>query len=764
MEIEKETKKEKKKFSFFCCFSCNTGKRDNHLKSKNNNPTTVSTNVKQINSSQNNSKPEIKEFVLSSENGNSNNLKVNFNNKNNNSKEIKDNNIYSINSKNSTNTLNEKNKTFNKDNNININSLVLSENNMKNNKSVNENNMNKNKNKNNFEIKAQNIYDNNNDKKSGEFIEESDSMREIKKNESNKTNKERSNNNSENTIEQKIFEEKKDNVTNNGENILYERKSDEDIQDNVNIYDNNGSYKKEKLYTKKDNYTLNFNFKNNYNPTDLNLTSESKKNNPINSVINLEPRINLTCLKNSNFNSNKKINNSPIQNKDETIVIPSNETIEINNIYINEIVPKETKYKLKYSKSFNNLISKKLKKNNICNLSNDSIILNLNNRSGIFYINKSNSFETKIKFGFKYDKITINKFKIKQNNKEEIKSNNNNEINLKNSQKHNKSQNNEYFGLNTIESKGENLNDNDDKFIIFNHHILSKSQIEINQTEHKLNYIDDNYFKIKNNTNSNINNDINTNKNIDNNTNIIKEKNTETNISKINNNPINTEKENEKELTKKEELANNILDLEGEIEEVSMDEENKKINDSKSIMSNYIISPLINPKGDIKSGPQSIFSRADFNFNLREYKENISNFNEIMSNKGSILPQNNFNYNETEIEIMNENGKDYSSFIETPRASGVYNKRLKYKNSNYNINMNNTYNFKNMNIKMKKIRDKINQNAKEIQKTNEKINKLDEQIKGYKNFNKQYEEWIEKEEEESEMLINMINYLNRNTK
>ena len=135
-----------------------------------------------------------------------------------------------------------------------------------------------------------------------------------------------------------------------------------------------------------------------------------------------------------------------------------------------------------------------------------------------------------------------------------------------------------------------------------------------------------------------------------------------------------------------------------------------------------------------------------------------------MSNKGSMLPQNNLNYNETEIEIMNENGKDYSSFIETPRASGVYNKRLKYKNSNYNFNINNTYNFKNMNIKMKKISDKIEQNAKEIQKTNEKINKLDEQIKEYEKFNKQYEIWIEKEEEESEMLINMINYLNNNTK
>ena len=104
------------------------------------------------------------------------------------------------------------------------------------------------------------------------------------------------------------------------------------------------------------------------------------------------------------------------------------------------------------------------------------------------------------------------------------------------------------------------------------------------------------------------------------------------------------------------------------------------------------------------------FQKPDFNFNFRDSKENFSNFNnEIMSNKGSFFPPNSSNYNDTEIEIMNENGKEFSSFIETPRASGVYNKRL-------NFNMNNTYNLKNMNLKMKKIKDKINQNAKEIQR------------------------------------------------
>ena len=259
----------------------------------------------------------------------------------------------------------------------------------------------------------------------------------------------------------------------------------------------------------------------------------------------------------------------------------------------------------------------------------------------------------------------------------------------------------------------------------------------------------------------------NTNSNIINNA-IIKETNKEKeNIdNNINSNNLNTkeEQENDEEkqkvndnLTKKEELSKNILDLEGDIEDADIEEEgSKKINDTKSIMSNYIVNPLMG----IKS-----FQKPDFNFNFRDSKENFSNFNnEIMSNKGSFFPPNASNYNDTEIEIMNENGKEFSSFIETPRASGVYNKKYRYKNSNLNFNMNNTYNFKNMNIKMKNIRDKINQNAKEIQNTNEKINKLDEKIKEYEKLDKQYEIWIEQEEEENEFLVNMLNYLNNNRK
>ena len=210
----------------------------------------------------------------------------------------------------------------------------------------------------------------------------------------------------------------------------------------------------------------------------------------------------------------------------------------------------------------------------------------------------------------------------------------------------------------------------------------------------------------------------------------------------------------------------NIKDFEGEIEDEQDDlgEECRKINDSKSIISNYIVAPLTGIQ-DIKSYAPSLYSKSEYN------KDNISNLNlnDLNSYKGGgfFIPP---FVNETEIEIMNENGKEFKSFIETPRASGTYNKRFTHKNINYNTtNNNNNINYcnssnKSMNHKMKNICDKINKNSNEIQKLNEKIIKIEDEIKIYEEYNKKYELWIEKEEEESQLLINMINFLNNSRK
>ena len=745
MEIENEGKKEKKKFSFFCCFSPNCGKSNSKRKSsKNNHNTAATTGIKSNNSIQNNSKPVIKEFSLSNNKENINNDKINNSSKNSNIViNVYSNNNKSLNKKEEININNKNIHTFVKnDNNMHLSLLSGKSENKNKNKSTIDNNNN-----------ISNILD---------YSKISKSNIDNITNKTYKSNKNNNNiSNSENSIKINIIEENKEKIIND-ECIKYELTSSEGINDNVNIYDNNNKsfninnnisnndetekiLEKKNLNITKESYKLNHNFKNNYYPTDfnLNLSLDIKKNNQVNSVLNINPKLNL-----SNINLNNNITTDEIQNKDETIVLRSEEINEINKIEINSIKIK-TKYKLNISKSLALLKNK----NNI--LFNSFISnSNINHRSGIFFISENNLnnsddniFNQKIKFGFKYEKLKI---KIKKNILEEPLNTINKEktITFNEKIKINKSQNNNYqMNNNILNTSTDHQKENEKKIII--NPIISKSQKDLDQI--KLNYINDNYFEMKNNnTNSNIinnalNKELNKEKeNIDNN---------------INSNNLNTkeEQENDEEkqkvndnLTKKEELSKNILDMEGDIEDADIEEEgSKKINDTKSIMSNYIVNPLMGMKS---------YQKPDFNFNFRDSKENFSNFNnEVMSNKGSFFPPNASNYNETEIEIMNENGKEFSSFIETPRASGVYNKRL-------NFNMNNTYNLKNMNLKMKKIKDKINQNAKEIQRVNEKINKLDEQYKEYENCNKQYDIWIEKEEEESEMLINMLNFLNSNGK
>ena len=290
----------------------------------------------------------------------------------------------------------------------------------------------------------------------------------------------------------------------------------------------------------------------------------------------------------------------------------------------------------------------------------------------------------------------------------------------------------------------------------------NKNELNEIEIENSLNYINNNYFEGINNNNNDHkeiqeeeikNKSINQNQ--DNNIIIINsiiQTETKTEKENLGINTIITNKEKEQNDINKEEQAKNILEGEIEEEDDMNESENKKINDTKSIFSNFILPPTYPPMDIMSNNIISVNSKYE-----------NSNFNDIMSNKGNLIHHNfNTNINEAEIEIMNENAKELDSFIKTPRASGVYNKRTEYKNTNYN--MNSTYNFKNMNLNMKKIRDKINSYNKDIEKYKNKINKIDEQIKNYEECNKTYEKWIEKEEEESEYLVNMLNFKFLNNK
>ena len=275
----------------------------------------------------------------------------------------------------------------------------------------------------------------------------------------------------------------------------------------------------------------------------------------------------------------------------------------------------------------------------------------------------------------------------------------------------------------TISNISQN-NSNNNK--INNNLNINNNDLVINENTNKLNYINkDDYFndflnKEKNNFIEEEEKFIIENANSKTEE---KEKEKVENNQKKNNNDIITIKNKlEEEKDKIKEAEENIKDFEGEIEDEQddLDEESRKINDSKSIISNYIVAPLIGIQ-DIRSYAPSLCSKS-------EYKDNISNINDLNSNKGGgfIIPP---GVGETEIEIMNENGKEFKSFIETPRASGTYNKRFTHKNINYNTTNNNskywTSSNKSMTLKMKNICDKINNNSNEIQKLNEKIIKIE---------------------------------------
>ena len=251
-------------------------------------------------------------------------------------------------------------------------------------------------------------------------------------------------------------------------------------------------------------------------------------------------------------------------------------------------------------------------------------------------------------------------------------------------------------------------------------------------------------------------NNIYTNKNSNNN--LITEDNNISESLNKNNKSINTNKKLSQEIlitkddknhindTQIQEAYENINCMEDEIEDEmgETDEMNKNINDTRSIISSYVM-----------NHPSIHENSVSLN------RESLINFNDYIQHKMTIT-------DDTEIEITNENVKNFKNFIETPRASGVYNKYNP--NSGYNnMNQNNKIkNFPNNNQilmrEIEKLFQSINKNDDFIKKTNDKINDIAEKMKVYEEWNKKYELWIEKEEEESEVLVHMLNFLNKNKK
>ena len=502
----------------------------------------------------------------------------------------------------------------------------------------------------------------------------------------------------------KIKENEKENINYNNElKIIKNFSNYTKIKSSKNEIDN--------MKHKTDSIVLN---KENYNDSNINLYLEKNKKNSSICVPNSKVRLNLSkVLKNyiiENNNDNKSEN-------EKNINIIKN----IDNTF-----QKKSKI-IKNSKSFKTINYVKMEK-----LGKE---IDYSNKTGTFSIL---DFENnKIDINFNYKKIRNLRNIIIYNNIEKGENNVDKEKTISNI-----SQNN---------SNNNKINNNQN---------IINNELVTNENTNKLNYINkDDYFSyFSNKENNNFKEEEKFI--IENASSRTEEKAKEK--MEDNNEITNIKNKLEEEKEKIKEAEENIKDFEVEIEDEQddLDEESRKINDSKSIISNYIVAPLIGIQ-DLKSYAPSLYSKS-------EYKDNISNINDLTSNKGVggfIIPP---GTNETEIEIMNENGKEFKSFIETPRASGTYNKRFTHKNINYNTTNNNikycSSSNKSLSQKMKNICDKINNNSNEIQKLNEKIIKIEEKIKIHEEYNKKYELWIEKEEEESQLLINMINFLNNSRK
>ena len=179
-------------------------------------------------------------------------------------------------------------------------------------------------------------------------------------------------------------------------------------------------------------------------------------------------------------------------------------------------------------------------------------------------------------------------------------------------------------------------------------------------------------------------------------------------------------KENDlkKSKSQKESVSEEIEDEVGSIDEFN------NSNDNRSELTSYIFSS-VRPTESNKSSVSSVYGRSDS-------QDLTSNYNEIMSNKGmKIFPMDMNNINNKEIEIrmdsLNRNTKNYFISMKMNQI-----KKVKEKIADREKTINNNYNL--------------------IELYKNKIEKMEEE-------KRQYERWVEKEEEENENLLHLLNFL-----
>ena len=200
----------------------------------------------------------------------------------------------------------------------------------------------------------------------------------------------------------------------------------------------------------------------------------------------------------------------------------------------------------------------------------------------------------------------------------------------------------------------------------------------------------------------------------------------EENKSSNNKEQKNIDKDNEEENIKDE--------LEDEVGSI---DEFHNINDNRSIISSYVFTSV--HLTESRSIAQSTYSKS-------EYQDGISNYNDLTSSRGGL----NFIHsltNNKEFEFRIDKDANFIPFLKDS-------KNLQFKHNNSIIF--------NMQINIKKLKEKIEDKNKLINDNIKEITELKVKIKDIEEESKQYERWIENEEAEKEKLTCFLNFLMEN--
>ena len=500
----------------------------------------------------------------------------------------------------------------------------------------------------------------------------------------------------------KIFQYKK------GVNEISERNNRTNIfevEDNIS----KGQFQQNKSNIIRNNFNKN-NFTNidiiNYSNIEHKFNEESKNNNNYNTYSNDNDLIkNKNIINNSNSKYNGNIDDKSINKNSE-----KNENY--TNSKINDIEnPINNNSKIKNDKKNENESLNKIEdnkqeqnNNNISNILDENQINKANSENQILTNKEEINNVLSDKNISKINELNC----INDNDNENMNMNDNDEINDEESYINSDKKGNLCSKTMYVKKKDNYfLNDNDKDF---------ETEFDNNSENPKLNYLTGYYDTVPQENKSLLMSEqrpTNTNEN----------KTTNSNIPKTNQN------ENEEENVKEE--------LEDEVGSI---DEFKNTNDNRSILSSYIFNSVHLTEN--KSIYQSVISKS-------EYQDAGSNYNDLTpSERGGfnfISPQiNRLNSREVEIRI----GEDMN-FPFGKKDSKVSN----------NIQNINTFLNSQLNYSIKKVKEKIIDKDKEIQRNKYLINHVKQKTNNIENEKKKYETWIEEEEKENETLNQFLKYL-----